>query len=1483
MSQINFAFTLDNSNVIASVDQTIKKFEDMASTLKGIGAGTNFNTLEEALEGLNKSVAENEKYISDTIEKIAELAEQQREAALAGDTAKVAKLGAEMKGLAEDVQAVVSETRDFQTVLDQLTEKRENPFIDHTLASVQEFDKVTEKMTELSNIVEELNSRGIDFTNTEQAVATLRESLKQATEQIIQHRQQIDELYAKQKEAVLSGDAEAVAQYGEKIGETATEMEKLTADTQRLSDVLSMVRGTIDTGTFTGFAADMAQAQEQIRQAGLTLEVLAQTNNSVDLSSSVGQVHALTEAIQDNKRQIEEYKKTIAELKKEQQEAFNAGDFTKSEELSNQILQLANAVQQLTQENENYAQVLRTVTNAEDELKNKSDDRLGIMAKMLGGQEQYNEIMRLLPPELKRVVGGINSITKASLKFIATPLGAVLTALVLAFKAIYTWLGKTSEGQKELARISGYLSGILAGLTNVVKKVGEALYKAFSNPIETVKNLGNSINQYVGHRLVSVMKSAGKFVEAFQHLNKGEWKEAGDAFKESWQTLLDGSLTKKVGEVVGGVNNIGKAEAELNVKRDQLRRDRMAWEKEEGELDKQIAEQRNKLYVGSMSEREKASAKMMDLINKKYDKQVEFAQREYEIKRDSNALTDSSLDDLEEEAHLQKQVLEIEAQRESAKRMAVRVDNMAARSGLQAAEKSREMEEKREELMESLAEATAEAEREAAAVKISAMKEGFGKEKAELEHEHQERQAQLWKEYRDRLDQIEKIQKAEYKAAHGGSTAGFKFNGGDEAAVAAFNLWRTKSANENAQYEQNNAQHLENLVKQYQTYEEKEKEIRRQAKEDIEALEKEGYAEQAKLREKAMEQELTELRRHEKDIYKRLAQDTSKWGIVSIQKAIVDAQAELDELSSTPEKAVANADAIENLRRTIERLKETAKDFSFSGALKMLLKPDEGATEGQSFADRWQAMKDAWMNMSEEDKWKNIGGWVARISNGLKQAAEYMREVADITGDSKLADSADMLEAVSQNFAAAGQGAAQGGWIGAIVGGVTDILSQTVEAFENVGLQEAIATKNAQDWAYALETAFLNIDESKFETVFGAKTIGLAQENYKKATEAMTLYYQKLTSLNNQYGNQQIEQYEKLSKGLTVFGAFLTGPESIFLNPTTWLGQSMMKESNQWKAYQEAITKGQTGLQRMLVTTKKQTGWAKFWGAKDEFTSLGDLAPEMWDENGELIVENAKKFLSVNTQITDEQRKQIEQLIELKEGYDEAMKAVDDAISENFGTLAEDLTDIIWDSVMNGTDAWEQFEKVGAEAITKLGKQMIQEMLISEYLEQYREKMREAYKNTNAADTQRELRNITAEIFSGMEQMLAAGTMVAEEYQHWAQENGFDLSTLNTQTQTQEAKAGGFQTMSQDTADELNGRFTALQLSNEMISQTAREGLVQIIAIGELLNAEGGTLSEIRNLHVLEVGYLEDIAKFTKPLLGFGDILTRIQDNTAKL
>lgn len=93
---------------------------------------------------------------------------------------------------------------------------------------------------------------------------------------------------------------------------------------------------------------------------------------------------------------------------------------------------------------------------------------------------------------------------------------------------------------------------------------------------------------------------------------------------------------------------------------------------------------------------------------------------------------------------------------------------------------------------------------------------------------------------------------------------------------------------------------------------------------------------------------------------------------------------------------------------------------------------------------------------------------------------------------------------------------------------------------------------------------------------------------------------------------------------------------------------------------------------------------------------------------------------------------------------------------------------------------------------------------------------------------------------------------------------------------SQETSKGWAATMSQDTGDELNGRFTALtelQVMNNDLTQTQNIMVSQILAtlrgMGVLTSPDGGqndTLREMRDMMFRSTGFLEDIAKYTKIL-----------------
>lgn len=92
----------------------------------------------------------------------------------------------------------------------------------------------------------------------------------------------------------------------------------------------------------------------------------------------------------------------------------------------------------------------------------------------------------------------------------------------------------------------------------------------------------------------------------------------------------------------------------------------------------------------------------------------------------------------------------------------------------------------------------------------------------------------------------------------------------------------------------------------------------------------------------------------------------------------------------------------------------------------------------------------------------------------------------------------------------------------------------------------------------------------------------------------------------------------------------------------------------------------------------------------------------------------------------------------------------------------------------------------------------------------------------------------------------------------------------------QSASSKGIQSMSQDTGEELNGRFTALQIAGEEIKNQMINAVVGLNSLVSISTSSNATLSSILEQHVKTNGYLEDIVKYTKPILDFGSKFDRM-------
>lgn len=98
---------------------------------------------------------------------------------------------------------------------------------------------------------------------------------------------------------------------------------------------------------------------------------------------------------------------------------------------------------------------------------------------------------------------------------------------------------------------------------------------------------------------------------------------------------------------------------------------------------------------------------------------------------------------------------------------------------------------------------------------------------------------------------------------------------------------------------------------------------------------------------------------------------------------------------------------------------------------------------------------------------------------------------------------------------------------------------------------------------------------------------------------------------------------------------------------------------------------------------------------------------------------------------------------------------------------------------------------------------------------------------------------------------------------------------------SQSASSKAFGAMSQDTAEELNGRFTALQIAGESINTQMVLAVESLNALSANSSTSSTAVTEMRNMMTMTNSYLEDMVKYAKMTYNsFGEKLDTIAANT---
>ena len=322
--------------------------------------------------------------------------------------------------------------------------------------------------------------------------------------------------------------------------------------------------------------------------------------------------------------------------------------------------------------------------------------------------------------------------------------------------------------------------------------------------------------------------------------------------------------------------------------------------------------------------------------------------------------------------------------------------------------------------------------------------------------------------------------------------------------------------------------------------------------------------------------------------------------------------------------------------------------------------------------------------------------------------------------------------------------------------------------------------------------------------------------------------------------------------------------------------------------YEQAYKNQQETNQNYLDIAKAQASyhgahgsWNKYWGGfgsdemdwikknvKSDFNGdLFSLSPEemkllrgnvaIWEH-----IENTGKG-NYGGRLTEKLNDYIDQAGKLEE--------LSDKLKENLTQISFDsMKDSFISELMDMSKSAQDFADDFSEMMQKALLSYSMEDLINGDLKKLYDDWAKAIKDNNGKLTETDIEAFNKRY----DDIVQEGLKRRDE---WAKVTGYTGSSSSSQTAT----SGGWASMGQDTADELNGRFTALQIAGESIAQNMTTTISQMESIVTLGISTNGAVLEIRNMMIMTNSYLEDIVKYSK--LTYNDFGTKLDDMNRRL
>ena len=377
--------------------------------------------------------------------------------------------------------------------------------------------------------------------------------------------------------------------------------------------------------------------------------------------------------------------------------------------------------------------------------------------------------------------------------------------------------------------------------------------------------------------------------------------------------------------------------------------------------------------------------------------------------------------------------------------------------------------------------------------------------------------------------------------------------------------------------------------------------------------------------------------------------------------------------------------------------------------------------------------------------------------------------------------SAEGIEATGEAAATTIQKVERASVILAIIQAALQIIQSIASLFGDTETSMERNIREAQELNEELrvmnERARLNADI--FSTIFGEDAFGSYTNNVKALSDAMRDYQATMDKIKN----RGIEK--------TIGG----------IGSNTGLA-NLYNYDFVWESISESIA-------NMMNQVRHST-----WLRDAKYKKLKDVVPELFEESGMINMQALKEFVEGNSDtfkhLSKENQTYLKELVNNWETYEEAVKAANDYLNGLFGDLGSTITDALVDSFEKGINAADAFGEAAGDMLKNLAKQVLYTATIAPAIEDAQKKIDEINRDAGLSDEQRfdALAGVVGDLLDDVMAQQQLGQELWDRLQQAAEERGIDW---DEGAASQQATSRGFQTMSQDTGDELNGRFTDIQ------------------------------------------------------------------------